>query len=324
MLGLGNILITGGAGFVGANLVHYLRRHGLADHICVLDNETLGSRTALTGLDVDFHAIDIRNIREVAPLIEGIDAVIHLAADTRVIDSIENPRFNFDNNVTATFNILALMADKGVKTFINASTGGAILGDAPPPVNEQMAPAPLSPYGASKLAVEGYASAFSSSYGMTAVSLRFSNVYGPRSVHKGSVVAAFIRQILAGEPITVYGDGEQTRDYIYIEDLCAGIVAGLQTKQSGVYQLGTGVPTSINQLIGIMRNAIGDEHCIDVRYAPERLGEVQYTYCDITKAQRTLNFSPSMQLAEGFRRTWDWFQARQLSENETTLQGQHA
>ncbi|HFC04760.1 MAG TPA: NAD-dependent epimerase/dehydratase family protein, partial [Rhizobiales bacterium] len=175
---LGRVLITGGCGFIGSNLARRLIAVDACDHIAVIDNESLGNRTVLDGIDVEFISGDMRNDEDVRGAVKDMDAVVHLAADTRVLDSIDNPVFNYENNVQATFNLLLAMRDLGVERLANASTGGAILGEVPPPVHEEMVPKPLSPYGASKLAVEGYCSAFSASYGLKALSMRFSNVYG--------------------------------------------------------------------------------------------------------------------------------------------------
>ena len=191
------LLITGGCGFVGANLIAYLNRTTSHD-IPVLDNESLGKRQHIAGMRAEFIHGDIRDRDCLDAALKGVDAVVHLAADTRVIDSIDDPSHNFDVNVAGSFCLLQAMRAAGVRHLVNASTGGAILGEATPPVNEEMVPRPLSPYGAAKLAVEGYCSAFAASYGLKPVSLRFSNVYGPRSFHKGSVVAAFMKRILAG------------------------------------------------------------------------------------------------------------------------------
>jgi UDP-glucose 4-epimerase len=207
-----NVLITGGAGFIGRHLADYLTRQGDVT-VTVIDNESLGDRKHLDLEKVRFIQGDLRNRDELRLALEGQDVVVHLAADTRVIDSIENPAHNFESNVIGTFNLLDLCRDLGVNRIVAASTGGAILGDVEPPVHERMAPQPTSPYGASKLMLEGYLSAFSSSYGMSTCALRFSNIYGPRSFHKGSVVAHFFKQISAGEKPIVYGDGSQTRDY---------------------------------------------------------------------------------------------------------------
>ena len=186
------ILITGGAGFIGRNLVTKMARTGDYE-IVVFDNESSGDRRAVDLEGVTFIHGDIRNRNELRSSLKGITGVVNLAADTRVLDSIENPEVNFDVNVTGTFNLLVEAKEAGVRTIINASTGGAIIGEATPPVHEDMPAMPLSPYGASKLANEGYMSAFAGAYGMRTISLRFSNVYGSGSFHKGSVVGSFLQ-----------------------------------------------------------------------------------------------------------------------------------
>ncbi len=303
-----HVLITGGAGFVGTNLTAHLNRIG-GHRVRVLDNESLGKREHLADLDVEFIHGDIRDKEMVAKALDGIEAVVHLAADTRVIDSIEDPRKNFETNVIGTFNVLEAMRAHGIERFVNASTGGAILGEVPPPVHEEMVPHPASPYGASKLAVEGYCSAFSASYGLRSVSLRFSNVYGPRSFHKGSVVAHFFKQIMAGKPLVVYGDGGQVRDYVFIENLCDGIVAALSCDFDGAIQLGSGKPTTLNELIELMRKVVAPAEFV-VDYQDFRAGEIHTTYCDVSRARDVLGFDPSMDLGEGLSRTWQWFQSR--------------
>lgn len=298
------ILITGGCGFIGTNLVANLCAIG-GHKIRVLDNESLGSKVNIAEFGVEFQQGDITSTEDLQQALAGMDAVVHLAADTRVIDSIEKPIKNFTINVTSTLNLLMGMRDAGVKTIINASTGGAILGEVSPPVREDMVPSPQSPYGASKLAVEGYLSAFSASYNIKACSLRFSNVYGPYSWHKGSVVAYFMKNILRGESIQVFGDGEQTRDYVYVEDLCRGIIQAIESGKSGVYQLGTGYPTSINQLIANIADVAGK--IPNVIYRPHRQGEILHTYCDITKAREIFGYNPRIQLKNGIAETWKWF-----------------
>ena len=298
------VLITGGAGFVGTNLVADLCAHG-GYEITVLDNESLGERKNLAEFPVAFRQGDVRDKEALRSAVPGQDAIVHLAADTRVMDSITDPRFNFENNVVATFNLLEVARENGTPQLINASTGGAILGEAPSPVHEEMVPRPLAPYGASKLAVEGYLNAFGATYGMTTCSLRFSNIYGPRSWHKGSVVAHFLKRMLRHEPITVYGDGSQVRDYLFSGDLTHGIRRAIETRASGVYQLGSGRPTTINELLAHIQRVTGVKP--SVSYADFRAGEVHTTYCDITKAKRDLGFAPDTPLADGIATTWDWF-----------------
>jgi nucleoside-diphosphate-sugar epimerase len=204
------VLVTGGCGFIGANLVPRLAAAGW--QVRVLDNEIIGRRHHLDEFTGEFINGDIRDPAALDLALDGVDAVVHLAADTRVIESIADPAFNFDVNVVGSFRLIEAMRARGIGRLVNASTGGAIIGDATPPVHEGMVPNPIAPYGATKLAVEGLCSAWSGSYGFSALSLRFANVYGPRSYHKGSVVAAFFRRIAAGLPLIVHGDGEQVRD----------------------------------------------------------------------------------------------------------------
>lgn len=301
-----NILITGGCGFVGANLIDVLRQDTDVQ-IKVLDNESMGRREWISQFDVEFYESDIRNSAEVEKALVGVDTVVHLAADTRVMDSISNPVLNFETNVVGSFTLLSAMRKAGVQRIVNASTGGAILGEVPPPVDENMAPHPTSPYGASKLAVEGYLSAFSGAYGMAATSLRFSNVYGLYSYHKGSVVAHFLKNILLGQPLVVYGDGSQTRDYVFSQDLVRGIISAIQSDVSGVYQLGTGKATSLNELIDIMRTIVGSQYDFDVEYKDFRDGEIRHTYCNIDKAKNALGYAPASGLTTGLSKTWDWF-----------------
>jgi UDP-glucose 4-epimerase len=304
------VFITGGCGFIGTNLVQAL--NALKTYkVRVFDNESLGRREYLSGLETEFVQGDLRKRSVIESALENIDAVVHLAADTRVIDSIANPQHNVDVNVLGSLSLLDAMRARKITRLINASTGGAILGDAKPPVHEDMAPRPLSPYGASKLAVEGYCSAYSASYGLEALSLRFSNVYGPRSFHKGSVVAAFFKQILEGKELTIYGDGTQLRDFVFVQDICQGIINGLQSSVTGVIQLGSGQPTSINTLLDLMRTTALPRK-FSVRYEPFRPGEVHSTYSNIDKAKREIDFQPKTSLSDGLARTWQWFLDRAL------------
>ena len=300
------ILITGGAGFIGRHLAHHLTARGDVA-VTVIDNESLGDRKHLDLDKVRFIHGDLRDRDDVRASLEGQDAVVHLAADTRVMDSIENPAHNFDNNVLGAFNLLELCRESGVRRVVAASTGGAILGDVEPPVHEEMAPQPTSPYGASKLMLEGYLSAYSSSYGVSGCALRFSNIYGSRSFHKGSVVAHFFKQILAGDPLVVYGDGSQTRDYLYAGDLVEGIWAALASDAEGAFQLGTGRPTTLNQLLDVMGTVTGLD--LEVDYRDFRAGEVRDTWCQIDKARESFGFDPSTSLEDGLRSTWEWFEA---------------
>ncbi|MDH3638401.1 MAG: NAD-dependent epimerase/dehydratase family protein [Gammaproteobacteria bacterium] len=298
------VLVTGGAGFIGTNLIPRL----VADDrytVTVLDNMTNVSGDLEPSDHIEIVEGDIRDINIVDRVVKDTDVIVHLAAHTRVMDSIEDPALNFDINVQGTFNVLESMRRKGVKRIVNASTGGAILGEVPPPVHEEMAAKPASPYGASKLAAEGYCSAYAQSYGLSAVSLRFSNLYGPHSRNKGSVVARFIKDILNKGEVTVYGDGSQTRDFLHVEDLVDGIDKAIDKRVSGVFQLGQGEPNSVNDVIEIARSVVDVD--FKVKFEEFRPGEIRHTYCDISKAEKAFAYAPNLTLEEGFKKTWSWF-----------------
>ena len=305
-----SILVTGGCGFVGANLVRVLAERGLVRSIRVVDDESQGSRDAIASYGVEFVKGDIRDEDLMRRSLRHVDTVVHLAADTSVIDSIADPAKNFDVNVMGTFRLLMLMREAGVARLVNASTGGAILGEAPPPVHEEMVPRPTSPYGAAKASVEAWCSAFATSYGLDSVSLRFSNVYGPMSFHKGSVVAAFMRRILKGAPLVVYGDGSQTRDYIFADDLCEGIVAAMRAGRSGVFQLGSGTGTTLIRLIEEIGKVVGPGFRPELRYEPFRAGEILHNWTDVRKAREELGWVPRTSLPGGLACTWAWFRER--------------
>jgi UDP-glucose 4-epimerase len=302
------VLITGGAGFIGSNLVAKLSGSG-GYNIVVLDNLSAGQQSADFPPGVRFVQGDFTEPRTLEKSLDGVDAIVHLAALSGVIDSIEDPRPSFAINVAGSFQLLEHARAAGVRRIINASTGGALLGDTTPPIDESMAPCPLSPYGATKLAVEGYCSAFAGAYGLSCVTLRFSNIYGPRSGHKKSVVAAFMKNIIRGEPLTVYGDGSQQRDYLYVGDLVNGVEAALGRDLKGVFQLGSGKPTSLLEMI----DAIGrvTQRKPVVCFMPARVGEVHRTWCNISKAEREIGYSTPTSIVDGLRETWDWFLANQ-------------
>lgn len=302
------ILVTGGCGFIGARLVSRLEARG-AD-VTILDDESLGSPADLSGFKGRYFKGDVADRGAVRRALEGADTVVHLAAHTRVVESVENPEIGIRSNVLGTFNVLEESRLAGVKRLVNASTGGAILGDAPAPIHEGMVAAPLAPYGASKLAGEGYCSAYSAAYGLPCASLRFSNIYGPGSLHKGSVVAHFIKSILRDEELVVYGNGEQRRDFLFIDDLIPGILSALESDVSGVFQLGSGAGVSVNELIETLRHAFGPEQFVRVRYEAPRPGEVSRTWCDISKARAQLGFEPRTAFSEGIQRTIAWFLER--------------
>jgi UDP-glucose 4-epimerase len=298
-------LVTGGCGFIGVNLVSRLVERGAS--VRVLDNLSLGKRKDIEPLGIDLQVGDIRDLATMEKACQGMDIVVHLAAHTRVVESVSNPELNFEINAIGTMNVLRACRDARVKKLIFASTGGAILGEQQPPVHEGMVPRPVSPYGASKLVGEAYCSAFFGSFGLNTVALRFSNVYGPYSYHKGSVVAQFFKDLIQGEPLVIYGDGQQTRDFLYVNDLVDAILLADKSDTPGeVFQIASGRETSIRDLLATMQKVLPDL-AFDVRYELPRPGEIRRNYASIEKARRMLGYDPKTRLDEGLRSTWQWF-----------------
>jgi len=301
----GRVLVTGGCGFVGANLVRFLLEKG--ERITVFDNLSRGVRGYLDGLDVDFIEGDIRDAGALAGAMQEVDRVVHLAAFGSVVESVQDPKTNFDMNVFGTFNVLDQAVRNGIRKLVFSSTGGALIGNAAPPVNEQSLPRPISPYGAGKLCCEAYCHAFSQSYGINTVCTRFANVYGPYSDHKSGVINQFFRRITQDEPLVIYGDGTSTRDYIHVADLCDGITRALLNNgvKNDVIHLASGRETSLNELAALMVKISGKtEHPIE--YREKRTGEVDRNFARYDHAREVLGFEPRHTLEEGLAETWAW------------------
>jgi UDP-glucose 4-epimerase len=297
--------VTGGAGFIGVNLVEHLVNRG--HEVVVLDNLSTGSRDALGSLPVQLETGDVRDPAAVGNAISRCEWVVHLAASTSVLESLHDPWLTFDVNVRGTVVVLEEAVRANVERFVFASSNAA-LGETEPPIDESKPARPLSPYGASKLAGEGYCAGYHGSYGMGTVSLRFANAYGPRSDHKTSVVAKFLRNLIAGRPLTVYGDGRQTRDFVFVDDLVAAILLSLERAPGGsLYQIATGRETSVLDLIESMRRSLGVEPQLE--WVEQPRGEIRRNYSSIEKARRELGYEPTVGLDEGLRRTYDWLAA---------------
>jgi UDP-glucose 4-epimerase len=318
-------LITGGCGFIGTSLIARLLVDDPAAGIRVLDNLTGGGREDLSGVSafvektpagvegppegLELVVGDIKDYETALRCCEGVDTVVHLAASTGVAPSVEDPRADMTANVIGTFNMLEASRQRRVERFIFASSG-APLGEVEPPINEEKAPRPVSPYGASKLAGEGYCSAYFRTFGLKTVSLRFGNVYGPLSIHKNSVVAKFFRQALAGETLEIYGDGGQTRDFIYIEDLIQAIVLSSRAETGGeVFQIATNRETTVNEMAEAIKGIVEEETGREVRvfHGEARLGDVRRNYSDISKARKVLGYEPRHELVDGLKRTYKYF-----------------
>ena len=299
-----SVLVTGGCGFVGANLMHYLHENTKWS-LRVIDDLRTGQRSPIGDI-AEIKVGDAGDPHDLQAALEGVDAVVHLASQTGVAPSLDDPVKDFEGNARTTFAVLDGCRKLGVARFVFASSGAA-LGDAPPPLNENLVPHPLSPYGAGKLAGEAYCHAYAASFGLRTIALRFSNVYGPFSAHKSNAIPNFIQRCLAGEPIEIYGDGHQTRDFIYVDDLCDGIVRALESDIGGeVFQLATGVETSVIELAELIMRVTNNNNS-EIVFRPGRAGEVYKSRADITKVRRMLGFEPRTELAEGLTATSAWF-----------------
>ena len=238
---------------------------------------------------VEFLAGDILDTEILERALTGVNHVIHLAAFTGVRPSLADPLATIDINVTGSVNVLEAARRAGVNSVVLASTAGAIMGDRPPPITEDMAPAPTSPYGSSKLAMEAYASSYAAAYGLPVTCLRFANVYGPYSGSKAGIVTAALKAALIGETLTIYGDGQQTRDFVFAGDVCDAILTACKRPAYGqAFQIGSGVGTSVLDLIAAVEKATGRK--IQVTHGPAIIGEVRNVWCDVSKAAQLLNW----------------------------------
>src|SRR6201996_3239446 len=301
------VLVTGGAGFVGATLVRRLVASGY--RVRVLDNLSTGDAAHLDGVDAGLVVGDIRDAGTLDHAVAGCGAVIHLAAAGSVVGSVADPVANFEANVVGTFRVLDAARRNGVGRVVQASTGGALIGDATPPVDERSLPKPISPYGASKLVGEGYAHAFAKTYGVRTVAIRFGNVYGPWCARKRGVLNIFFESLHSGVPLVIYGDGSASRDYVHVDDISSALQLGLEKDVPGgtVLHAASGVETTARELADLCRQAAGlPDH--PVEYRPKRAGEVGRNFASYDLAHQMLGYTPSVAREVGIPRTWAWFQ----------------
>ncbi len=323
-----NWLVTGGCGFLGTSFIRSLLEEN-GHSVRIVDNLTVGTREDLASVgrfsespaedvgpmgtrdaEIELVAGDILDEGLAPRAAEGADVIVHLAANTGVAPSVEDPRKDCLSNVIGVLNYLEAARHGGVKRFVFASSGAAV-GEVEPPLHEELASHPVSPYGSSKLAGEGYCSAYFRTFGVETVALRFGNVYGPLSGHKNSAVARFIKRAMDGETLEIYGDGTQTRDFIFIGDLIRAIKLSATVDGVGgeVFQIATSSETSVQELIDKLLPVLADAGMrdVEVRQTAPRLGDVQRNYSDTSKADRLLGWRAEVALDEGLRRTVAWF-----------------
>ena len=320
-------LITGGCGFIGRNLIKYLKDQDSEIQIRVIDNFSVGTLEDLNYATQDYTLVDSTNAKWQANKVEvingdildedlafqvtsGADCIVHLAANTGVGPSVIYPRMDCKTNVMGTLNYLEACRINKIKRFVFASSGAPI-GNCTPPIHEEMPCHPVSPYGASKLAGEAYCSAYFNSFNIDTVALRFGNVYGPGSSHKASVVAKFIKLALNGETLEVYGDGSQTRDFIYTKDLVDAIYKAATKSGVGgeIFQIATNKETTISELCEILKTSFSDKKInkVTIINGEKRIGDVMRNYSSTEKAKKMLNWSTKYNLNRGITETLDWF-----------------
>src|SRR3989449_840583 len=295
------VLVTGGAGFIGSNLVRGLLERG--DEVRVLDNFSTGSRENLDGLDVEVVEGELRSYERVHNAVRGTEIVFHLGALGSVPRSVQDPLTSSAVNVEGTLNVLLAARDEAVRRVVFASSS-SVYGDSRElPLRESMAPDPISPYGVAKLAAERYCVSFSRVYhSFETVVLRYFNVFGPRQSpysQYAAVVPLFIAAIDLGEPITVYGDGEQSRDFTYVGNVVdATIRAADAPGASGrTFNVAAGSPASVNHVAETIGVILGKP--VEKRYEPPRAGDIRDSWADISAARETLGYEPRVDLAAG-------------------------
>jgi UDP-glucose 4-epimerase len=301
------ILVTGGAGFIGSHLIAHLLKGGY--ETTVFDNLYSGEIENIKQYmdNKGFHLIkgDVRSSKDVEAAVKSIDAVCHLAAIVNIPLSIENPLFTEDVNVNGTLKLLRACAKHNVPRFVYVSTC-AVYGEASClPIKEEHPTNPLSPYGASKLAAEHYCNIFSRIYGLQTVCLRLFNVYGSKqpSGPYGGVITTFLESLKKRKSLVIYGDGNQTRDFIYVADVAKACVLALQRKNcSGkTFNIGTGVQTSINELAQVLIRLMNRPKT-KVIHRNERKGDIKESYADISKAKEELGFKWGYSISDGLKK----------------------
>ena len=320
------ILITGGLGFIGSNLVNYLIKKKPIKKIIIIDNQSKSDLTYLESICKyryfknikDYKANNSRvtvvnacttNSNFSHQITKNLDCVVHLAAESGVDLNIKNPKKAFDINIKGTFNFLDACRVNKVNNFIFASSG-AVFGNAKPPMSETTIKAPISTYGSSKLAIETFCETYSKLFDIKTTVLRFSNAYGPYSLHKKSIIANFLKNIIDNKPLIINGDGKTTRDYVHASDISAAIYKSFYQKENyNNFNISTSIETSINDLVSIISSQTKkyDMHNIKVEHALERLGDMKYNSMNSKKYISKYKKNNFINLNTGIQKTIKWF-----------------
>jgi UDP-glucose 4-epimerase len=305
-------LVTGGAGFIGSHIVRALLAKGR--RVRVLDDLSTGKRGNLdeVAAEIEFIEGDIRDVTTVERAVRGVDAVFHLAARASVPRSVKEPRAAHEVNVTGTLNLLIAARDAGVRRFVYSASSSAY-GDTPVmPKTVEMRPVPLSPYAVSKLAAEHYCAVWSHVYGLQTISLRYFNVFGPRQDPHGpyaAVIPAFVSRMLRGQAPVIFGDGEQSRDFCFIENVVQAnlLAADVGEIRGEVVNVACGERTTLNEIVADLNKLLGTS--LRPVYEPPRAGDVKHSLADISTTRKVLGYEPRVMFPEGLRRSIEWYKA---------------
>jgi nucleoside-diphosphate-sugar epimerase len=305
-------LVTGGAGFIGSNIVDELVRRG--HHVVVLDDLSSGKEANLSGVrsKIDFREGTITDLPTVQSACKGVDYVLHLAARTSVPKSVIDPLETNRVNIDGALNVLVAARDAKVRRFVFAASSSAY-GETPTlPKVETMPPEPISPYGVTKFVGELYAQVFGRAYGLENASVRYFNVFGPRqdptSQYSG-VLSRFMLAVIEGQQPVVYGDGEQSRDFTYIDNIVDETLRACEAKGASgkVFNGGTGARVTLNQVLRLLEKITGKK--IAAKYDPPRTGDILHSQADISLAANVLGYKPIVLFEEGLKRTWEWYKS---------------
>jgi len=305
------ILVTGGAGFIGSHTVDALVAAG-THQVAVIDDLSAGKRDQVNS-GAHFYQADIRDASEIGRIMarERPDVMVHFAAQMDVRRSVADPAFDAQVNLVGFLNLMEAGRQSGLRRVVFSSTGGAIYGEQDTfPADETHPCRPVSPYGVAKFSTESYLFFYQAQYGIDYAAMRYANVYGPRQDPHGEagVVAIFCGRLLEDKPVTIFGDGEQTRDYVYVGDVVRANVAAVTSTVTGAINIGTGIETNVNQLYAILAKAAGSNR--PPGYAPARPGEQKRSVIAAGRAGRELRWRPEVTIEEGLRRTYRFFQER--------------
>jgi nucleoside-diphosphate-sugar epimerase len=300
-------LVTGGGGFIGSNLVRALLERG--DDVRVLDNFSTGNRANLEGLDVEVVEGELRSYERVHNAVRGTEVVFHLGALGSVPRSVQDPLTSSAVNVEGTLNVLLAARDEGVRRVVYSSSSSVYGPRRELPVGEELPPDPISPYGVAKLAAERYCVSFSRVYeSFESVVVRYFNVFGPRQSpfsQYAAVVPLFVRAIDTGNPIIVYGDGEQRRDFTYVSNAVDGTIKAAEAAEANgrIFNVAASSPVTVNAVAAAIGDVLGKP--VEKTFAPPRVGDIRDSWADVTAAREVLGWEPTVDLEEGLRRTVD-------------------